>query len=111
MFNAKEIKELKTNVKDLETEVAGYEALFNTIFENFDSIISTQSRDRELILDLVFALAMASGVKAPTLSRHIDEDRLSKYVSTFNDARDKERVKRMRKLAETVKGNLDKKRK
>lgn len=111
MFNSSKIKKLEDNVNELENEVGGYEMLFNTIFENFDAIISTQNRDRELILDLVFALAMASGVKPPTLSRHIDQDRLSKYVGTFNDIRDKERVKKMEKMVENVKKNLDKKKK
>ena len=71
---------------DAEDELAGYEELFNDVFDNFRKIMKQQAVDREMMLDLVFALASAAKIKPNNLSRHIDEKKLTAYANLFNEA-------------------------
>jgi len=71
---------------DVEDELAGYEELFNDVFDNFRKIMKQQAIDREMVLDLIFALASATKVKPGTLSRNIDEKKLTAYANLFSKA-------------------------
>ena len=113
MFNTKmkkNVSEIEARVDDHEMELAGYEDLFQTVFENFESINRKNESERETILDLIFALATAMKVKPDTLSRNMDQKKLSEYVKLFNVAQEKKKSKAIEAAIARVKSkHIDKK--
>lgn len=121
MFNIKKkitkevnhkIDNVNDRLVDVEDELEGYEQILNDVFDNFRKITKRQELDREMVLDLVFALASATKVKPATLSRNIDEEKLSNYAKLF----DKAQVEKQSKVieiamqkAKKANKNLDKK--
>lgn len=121
MFNikkkiTKEVNHKIDNVNDrlidVEDELEGYEQILNDVFDNFRKITKRQELDREMVLDLVFALASATKVKPATLSRNIDEEKLSNYAKLFDKAQVEKQSKALEiamQKAKKANKNLDKK--
>lgn len=80
------IASVNDRLVDVEDELEGYEQLFSDVFDNFHKIMKQQAIDREMMLDLVFALATAAKVKPNNLSRNIDEKKLTAYANLFTQA-------------------------
>lgn len=121
MFNIKKSMTKEVNHKidnvndrlvDVEDELEGYEQILNDIFDNFRKISKQRELDREVVLDLVFALATATKVKPATLSRYIDEEKLSAYAKLFDKAQVEKQSKALEiamQKAKKANKNLDKK--
>ena len=89
----KKIDALHDRIIDVEDELEGYEQLFSDVFENFRKVMKQQSIDREMMLDLVFALASAAKIKPNNLSRHINTEKLTAYAKLFNESQKIKRIK------------------